>query len=217
MSQKPPVDLAVWQWALIGSGATLVLAFAAYGAVSFVSPNNNCVANSNSLNPNTNASTPNRNVAESSPFDLRMPSLPNPMGSFQNQSNKAKQSEAKTYTGTMNKGQQAFYLEKEKFGENVEALGLGIKTETENYIYRTYARNDANSLRRMAFQIGQSKKADLRSYVGAVWVTTVGSSRDIATYAILCETNNTGTAEPPLPIVASGGMMECASGTTAIQ
>ncbi|MGB5916292.1 MAG: type IV pilin-like G/H family protein, partial [Phormidesmis sp.] len=35
--------------------------------------------------------------------------------SFLNQANKAKQSEAKTYTGSMNRAQQAYYLENSEF------------------------------------------------------------------------------------------------------
>ena len=211
MSQKPPIDLAVWQWALIGSGGTLVLALAAYGVVAFISPNNNCVANSNSSNPNTNSSNPSRNIAESSPFDLRLPSLPNPMGSFQNQSNKARQSEAKTYTGSMNRAQQAFYLEKSKFATNVDELGIGIKTETENYSYRTVASN------RATIQIGGSKRSDLKSYVGAVYLAKISGSNDITSLAILCESDRPGTSGISIPVWVNEEKMECASGTVAIQ
>jgi type II secretory pathway pseudopilin PulG len=35
--------------------------------------------------------------------------------SFLNQANKAKQSEAKTYVGSMNRGQQAYFLENDTF------------------------------------------------------------------------------------------------------
>src|SRR4028118_180080 len=55
--------------------------------------------------------------------------------SFLNQANKAKQSEAKTYAGSMNRGQQAYYLENDEFSTEIGELGLGIKTQTANYIY----------------------------------------------------------------------------------
>jgi len=37
MSQKLPIDFAIWQWALIGASSTLVLALAGYGAFSLIS------------------------------------------------------------------------------------------------------------------------------------------------------------------------------------
>ena len=49
--------------------------------------------------------------------------------SFLNQANKAKQSEAKTYVGSMNRAQQAYYLENDSFVDstgNFGDLGLGI-------------------------------------------------------------------------------------------
>src|SRR6478672_5882657 len=44
--------------------------------------------------------------------------------SFLNQANKAKQSEAKQNVGSMNRAQQAYYLENSTFGTTVENLGL---------------------------------------------------------------------------------------------
>jgi hypothetical protein len=47
--------------------------------------------------------------------------------------NKARSSEGKTYVGTMNRGQQAFWLENGTFGKSIPVLDLGIKEETSNY------------------------------------------------------------------------------------
>src|SRR6476620_8630709 len=55
--------------------------------------------------------------------------------SFLNQANKAKQSEAKTYVGSMNRAQQAYYLENTAFSNSIGQLGLGIATQTVNYQY----------------------------------------------------------------------------------
>ncbi|OBQ26060.1 MAG: pesticin, partial [Aphanizomenon flos-aquae MDT14a] len=43
--------------------------------------------------------------------------------SFLNQAKKARQSEAKTYVGSMNRGQQAFYTENDAFTSSVDAMG----------------------------------------------------------------------------------------------
>ena len=55
--------------------------------------------------------------------------------SFLSSANKAKQSQAKQYVGSMNRAQQARFAENGTFSTSVENLGLGIKTETTNYKY----------------------------------------------------------------------------------
>ncbi|AFY37653.1 hypothetical protein Lepto7376_1300 [[Leptolyngbya] sp. PCC 7376] len=54
---------------------------------------------------------------------------------FLNQANKARQSEAKQALGAINRGQQAYYLEKQLFSTNIFGLGLGLQLATENYSY----------------------------------------------------------------------------------
>jgi prepilin-type N-terminal cleavage/methylation domain-containing protein len=58
--------------------------------------------------------------------------------SFLNQAAKARQSEAKTYVGSINRSQQAYLLEKQQFSPNLLTLGLGIAATTANYAYGTY-------------------------------------------------------------------------------
>jgi type IV pilus assembly protein PilA len=55
--------------------------------------------------------------------------------SFLNQANKARESEAKQYTGSMNRAQQANYLERTTFTTDFGELGLGIASQTTNYVY----------------------------------------------------------------------------------
>jgi type IV pilus assembly protein PilA len=54
---------------------------------------------------------------------------------FLNQANRARQSEATTYIGSINRGQQAFRLENRNFAEEIARLGLGIQSSTEFYFY----------------------------------------------------------------------------------
>ena len=56
--------------------------------------------------------------------------------SFLNQANRARQSEAQTYVGSMNRAQQAYYLERTQFSGNLGALGLGIPETTQYYQYQ---------------------------------------------------------------------------------
>ncbi len=58
--------------------------------------------------------------------------------SFLNQANKAKQSEAKQYVGSVNKGQQAYYTERSAFITDVAdiaKLGIGLAADTKEYTY----------------------------------------------------------------------------------
>ncbi len=56
---------------------------------------------------------------------------------FFNQASKAKQTEARQYVSSMNRAQQAYYLEKGMFADQISfgSLGLGIQTQTTNYTY----------------------------------------------------------------------------------
>ncbi len=109
--------------------------------------------------------------------------------SFLNQANKAKQSEAKTYVGSMNRAQQAYYLENntmaadDKFGN----LGLGVATETTNYKYEILPVT-GTSLSNVTNQAQQKlDKAPLKAYIGGVVVGTVEATSEATTLAIMCE------------------------------
>ncbi|MEH2001505.1 MAG: type IV pilin-like G/H family protein [Nostoc sp.] len=118
--------------------------------------------------------------------------------SFLNQANKAKQSEAKTYIGSMNRAQQAFYLEKNSFAAQADfgTLGLGIATQTTNYVYKIAGGGGTNTI-----VTNQAKTvidtAPLKSYVGGVGVVVQAGTSEATTVAVLCEANqarvNTGS------------------------
>jgi len=132
------------------------------------------------------------------------------------QSNKAKQSEAKTYVGAMNRGQQAYYLEKEKWGQNVDALGIGIKFETENYRYNTQAVSSIKTVNiknypGITVQTGIARKEGLKSYLGVVYLSNVASGNDTSTINLLCESNEPTTKEIGLPKF-DGKKIQCPDG-----
>ncbi len=112
--------------------------------------------------------------------------------SFLNQANKAKQSEAKTYIGSMNRAQQAYYMEKgNSFADkdNFNALGLGIQSSTSNYTYTIEGGGAANEVvTNQAIQ--KVAKSPLKGYTGGVAVGTLGAAagvQEATTLAILCE------------------------------
>ncbi|MGQ4647756.1 type IV pilin-like G/H family protein [Lyngbya aestuarii] len=115
--------------------------------------------------------------------------------SFLNQANKARESEAKTYVGSMNRAQQAYYLEKQDFvnrTEDIGLLGLGIATQTENYEYKVQSENgvgDQTNDTQVA-NMAQPRKGDqatVRAYVGATQITTNPDTSEATTVAILCQ------------------------------
>ena len=92
--------------------------------------------------------------------------------SFLNQANKAKQSEAKTYVGSANRAQQAYYLENSEFVEDTAdfaRLGLGIETTTANYLYTIEAQDDGVLNQAQPAKEGVADDvSSLKAYTGAV-------------------------------------------------
>ncbi|CAD5967743.1 type IV pilin-like G/H family protein [Planktothrix agardhii] len=100
--------------------------------------------------------------------------------SFLSQANKAKQSEAKQYLASINKGQQAYYVENTSFGSNISELGIGIKTATSNYTYGSSPATTAGAIATAAPATG------LKPYASAVGLVGTGSN-DKTTQTVLCE------------------------------
>jgi prepilin-type N-terminal cleavage/methylation domain-containing protein len=105
--------------------------------------------------------------------------------SFLNQANRARESEAKSYIGTMNRGQQAYFLEAQEFASDISFLGLGIATDTDNYSY-VINRPNATSVNNQA-QPEKQADATVRAYIGGVGVSTVTGTGEATTIATLCE------------------------------
>jgi type IV pilus assembly protein PilA len=114
--------------------------------------------------------------------------------SLLNQVSKARQSEAKQNIGAMNRAQQAFFLENSnKFTTLVSDLAIGVKTQSDNYVFEIGG--DANG----AVNKASTRQPKLKSYAGIVYTQnqTVNGVVEPLTLATLCEANtpNTGTAD----------------------
>ncbi|NET31959.1 MAG: prepilin-type N-terminal cleavage/methylation domain-containing protein [Cyanothece sp. SIO1E1] len=114
--------------------------------------------------------------------------------SFLNQANKARASEAKTYVGSMNRAQQAFILENREFvtaQANFTELGLGIQTQTDNYVYEV---DDTTTISGGALSTATptttTAPAILRGYVGTVAVGLTAVGGEATSLAILCESKS---------------------------
>jgi len=108
--------------------------------------------------------------------------------SFLNQANKARQSEAQTYVGTLNRGQQAYYLEENEFAEELLDLELGIVEESETYTYDTGVDlNNAgvtSTVTNTATPVADG--ATVKGYAGRVFVQQLADDT-ATTVAVLCE------------------------------
>ncbi|MBD2384165.1 type IV pilin-like G/H family protein [Cylindrospermum sp. FACHB-282] len=115
--------------------------------------------------------------------------------SFLNQANKARASEAKTYVGSVNRAQQAYILENPSFvtdQSNFTQLQLGIKTQTENYVYNLGAiAGNGATIKALPTTLA-ADPAVLKGYVGSVVVgqTVGGGTGEATTLSVLCETIN---------------------------
>ncbi len=143
------------------------------------------------------------------------PSLLTPHKSHDQYDRRTPQSEAENKIGAMNRAQQAYQLEKMTFSSSVADLGIGINTQTKNYVYSTRA--DAWA----AFNYGVSQRDKLKSYVGGVFLVPApqvnpnASENETMTIAILCEADFPGTIQPADPTYQNG-RLTCGSGTTEL-
>ncbi|MGJ3250576.1 MAG: type IV pilin-like G/H family protein [Elainellaceae cyanobacterium] len=119
--------------------------------------------------------------------------------SFLNQANKARQSEAQTYVGSINRGQQAEFLEENEFGSDLEALELGI-SDTENYTYATGLGGGPLTGTNATVETTAEPEGTLKGFAGRVFVG-IGDDNTATTLAVLCE----GTAGA---VPAVGGVAE---------
>lgn len=122
--------------------------------------------------------------------------------SFLNQAAKARQSEARTNVGALNRAQQSYYLEKQSFTSTISDLGVGINN-SDNYSYKAEAATDLAS---GVSNLATASKADLKGYAGGVFKS--GGN----TASILCEANAAGTGQPANPSNASS----CGNNTTKL-
>ncbi len=139
---------------------------------------------------------------------------------FDIQETRARQGEAKTYVGSMNRSQQMYYVMKTRYASSIEELALGIPSETENYRYKTQIIDsiktlDTKNYPGIAIQTGIAKKEGLKSFLGIVYLSRY-SSNDLTSMrdpslAILCTSNEPIAKESGLPKF-NGKEMQCPDG-----
>ena len=131
--------------------------------------------------------------------------LPNGMTKSPAEIIKSLESQARQMVSAMNKAQQAYYAENAGFTSSVANLGIGSPAQTENYSYSISTGNKA------VFNYGISRQANLKSFVGGVFLTG-----NTTTQVILCEASVAGTARLTNPI-NQNGVLACGANTAKPQ
>jgi len=121
---------------------------------------------------------------------------------------RAKQDEGKSTISSLNKAQQAYYLENSRFASNFGQLGVGISAETGNYSYKVAVVNT-----RSARSTASGKDTRIRSYTGAVFV--IGSGNNATTIAGICESNRASRTPPLMPRLVRNNI-QCPAGSTKL-
>lgn len=117
--------------------------------------------------------------------------------SFLNQAAKARQSEGSTYVGSLNRAQQAFYVENGKFADTLKTLNAGIKEKTDNFQY------DSKGGETEAVSTADKLQASLKSFKGVV---TLKDQQAVAKLCITAKENEASSAATKL---ASDATKEC--------
>jgi Type IV pilin-like G and H, putative len=108
------------------------------------------------------------------------------------------QAEAETMIKSMNRAQQAYFLEFNKFAKTIQELQIGIESETENYHYRIVSSGKKNQ---SVVQTATAKKTNLKSYTGIVFIKKVKG--ETLTNTAICESVKPATKPPAIPKIPS--------------
>lgn len=115
--------------------------------------------------------------------------------------------EARSYMGSFNRAQQAYWLENGQFSASLATLGVGLEAATPNYTYTAQREGDRVVHRAIAQQ------PELENYTGAVFqIPDPAAPGHLTTAAIICEfAKGSELASPSL----ADGVPVCPAGAVA--
>ncbi|MEP0870888.1 hypothetical protein NDA01_13855 [Trichocoleus desertorum AS-A10] len=144
---------------------------------------------------------------------------------------KAVNAEAKQFVGALNRAQQAYYLDNNRFSRDVPTLGLGMSQQTNNFTYSTLATSKVvfnyglarrNYVYRQQqfgpFRWEQRTRNRPKSYVGAVLLAPLparATPKETKFVAIVCEATVPGMIRPTQPTYQAG-VLACGNDTREI-
>ncbi|MBS9393566.1 MAG: prepilin-type N-terminal cleavage/methylation domain-containing protein [Dolichospermum sp. LBC05a] len=118
--------------------------------------------------------------------------------SFLSQAAKAKQTEAKSFVGAVNRAQQAFRMENTTFTTDIAALQIGVPSTSEYYNYLIAPSTSASTALFTAIPIG-AETSTLRAYAGGVTILTSGQTATAA-----CMTTTVSGTAPTVNLSNTG-------------
>jgi len=125
--------------------------------------------------------------------------------SFLSRANAAKQAEARTFLGIMNRAQQAYYAEHARFTDNIEALALRQHPNL-NYTFQIQVAGDNTH----AVHYATPRIPKVHAYTGMSALTQDNGSQAIQT--IMCESDQPSSAPATAPVYTVNAIT-CAPGT----
>ncbi|MBD2445515.1 type IV pilin-like G/H family protein [Dolichospermum sp. FACHB-1091] len=119
--------------------------------------------------------------------------------SFLNQAAKAKQSEAKTYVGSVNRAQQSYRIENTSFASSIASLQIGVPTSTDYYAYTITGGSNTTTVLATA-----GDAIALKGYSGGVTILDSG-----VTAAAACQTKGVQQSTAVAPPTLSNSGASC--------
>ena len=134
---------------------------------------------------------------------------------FLSQANKARFAEAKSFVTTMSRLQQAYYMEKGVFTNDISRLNLGSSSSSYSYEIITGS-IDGNlspqQLDRIATNVAVPKSPGFKAFVAIVGITALNTSSVLLDTAF-CTSNSLGSSSiPPGSISSDGLTAQCPTG-----
>lgn len=124
------------------------------------------------------------------------------------------QAEALQALGAVNRAQQAYYLEFGRFSATFRELQLGIRADTEFYLYRvfTYANRQG-----AVMNAAVPRNRGFKTYLGFVSLSRDGSTGEQTTVVTICESIEAKPRLPKLPtMLPQSGAVPCPAGFTKL-
>jgi hypothetical protein len=122
---------------------------------------------------------------------------------------KTVESAGKTYASALMKGQQAFFLEKSKFGNTIEELDMGVKSDTEHY------KLEVVDVKPTQVKVTvTAKKEGYKSFTASVFA--VNSADNGLPVGIVCGTDQPSQIPPELsaPPKSETDVLACPAGSS---
>ncbi len=133
--------------------------------------------------------------------------------SYLNQTQKARFAEAKSYVLNMNRLQQAFYMEKGTFADDISRLSLG-NTSSASYSYivltgNTNGNSNPPQLDRIVTNVAKPNTSNINSFAGVVGVI-IPNSGQVNMDTIYCTSVVTGASTTAFGKISGDGLRaEC--------